>query len=94
MKRLRPVKSCADRSARINLALDQAAADVAAAQSAINSKRAQLETRRAAIDAAKPASTSITSHFAAHDNNRDSDFAASGYSNVQNSQQTIVTPAR
>jgi membrane fusion protein (multidrug efflux system) len=71
------------------VALDQAAADVAAAQSAIASKQAQLEMQQAVIDAAKATidvdNANVT--FAAQENRRYSDLATTGYGSVQNAQQ-------
>jgi membrane fusion protein (multidrug efflux system) len=71
------------------VALDQAGADVAAAQSAIASKQAQLEIQQAMIDAAKATidvdNAAVT--FAAQENKRYTDLAASGYGSVQNAQQ-------
>jgi membrane fusion protein (multidrug efflux system) len=71
------------------VALDQAKADVAAARAAIASKQAQLEVQRAAIDAAK-ATVDVdqaTVTFAAQENKRYGDLAATGYGSVQNAQQ-------
>jgi membrane fusion protein (multidrug efflux system) len=71
------------------VALDQAAADVAAARSAIASKQAQLEIQEAVIDAAKATidvdDAALT--FAAQENKRYTDLATSGYGSVQNAQQ-------
>jgi membrane fusion protein (multidrug efflux system) len=71
------------------VALDQAAADVAAARSAIASKQAQLEIQEAVIDAAKATidvdDAAVT--FAAQENKRYTDLATSGYGSVQNAQQ-------
>jgi membrane fusion protein, multidrug efflux system len=71
------------------VALDQAKADVAAAQAAIASKQAQLEVQQAVINAAK-ATIEIdraTVTFAAQDNQRYTDLAATGSGSVQNAQQ-------
>ncbi len=71
------------------VALDQAKADVAAARAAIASKQAQLEVQRAVIDAAK-ATVEVdrsAATFAAQENKRYTDLAASGYGSVQNAQQ-------
>jgi membrane fusion protein (multidrug efflux system) len=71
------------------VALDQAKADVAAANAAISSKQAQLGVQRAAIDAAKATvdvdSAAVT--FAAQENKRYSTLATTGYGSVQNAQQ-------
>jgi membrane fusion protein (multidrug efflux system) len=72
-----------------NVALDQAKADVAAAQAAIASKQAQLGVQQTVIDAAKATvdvdKASVT--FAAQENKRYTDLAATGYGSVQNAQQ-------
>src|ERR1700674_982422 len=71
------------------VALDQARADVAAARAAIASKQAQLGVQQAVIDAAK-ATVDVdqaTATFAAQENKRYSDLAATGYGSVQNAQQ-------
>ena len=71
------------------VALDQAKADVAAAQAAIASKRAQLEVQQATIDAAKATIEvdQATVTFAAQENKRYTDLATTGYGSVQNAQQ-------
>ncbi len=75
-----------DRDFRV--ALDQAKADVGAAQAAISSKQAQLEVQEAVINAAKATievdQAAVT--FAAQDNKRYTDLAASGSGSVQNAQ--------
>jgi membrane fusion protein, multidrug efflux system len=75
-----------DRDFRV--ALDQAKADVGAAQAAIASKQAQLEVQEAVINAAKATievdQAAVT--FAAQDNKRYTDLAASGSGSVQNAQ--------
>ena len=72
-----------------NVALDQAKADVAAAQAAIASKQAQLGVQQAVIDAARASvdvdNAAVT--FAAQENKRYTDLAATGYGSVQNAQQ-------
>jgi membrane fusion protein (multidrug efflux system) len=71
------------------VALDQAKADVAAAQAAISSKQAQLGVQQAVIDAAR-ATVDVdqaTANFAAQENKRYTDLAATGYGSVQNAQQ-------
>jgi membrane fusion protein, multidrug efflux system len=71
------------------VALDQARADVAAARATIASKQAQLEVQQAVINAAKATidvdQASVT--FAAQDNKRYTDLAATGSGSVQNAQQ-------
>jgi len=71
------------------VALDQARADVAAAKATIASKQAQLEVQQAVINAAKATldvdRAAVT--FAAQDNKRYTDLAASGSGSVQNAQQ-------
>src|SRR5207302_712736 len=66
------------------VALDQSKADVAAAQASIASKQAQLEVQQAVIDAARATidvdQASVT--FAAQDNKRYTDLAASGSGSV------------
>src|SRR5712671_1793851 len=72
-----------------NVALDQARADVAAAHAAIASKQAQLAVQQAVIDAAK-ATVDVdkaTVTFAAQENKRYTDLAATGFGSVQNAQQ-------
>ena len=72
-----------------NVALDQAKADVAAAHAAIASKHAQLGVQQAVIDAAK-ATVDVdkaTVTFAAQENKRYTDLAATGFGSVQNAQQ-------
>jgi membrane fusion protein (multidrug efflux system) len=71
------------------VALDQAKADVAAATATISSKQAQLEVQQAVINAAKATldvdQAAVT--FAAQENKRYTDLAASGSGSVQNAQQ-------
>jgi len=71
------------------VALEQAGADVAAAQAAIDSKQAQLEMQQTVIDAAKATVDvdNATVTFAAQENKRYTDLATSGYGSVQNAQQ-------
>jgi membrane fusion protein, multidrug efflux system len=72
-----------------NVALDQARADVAAAHAAIASKQAQLGVQQAVIDAAR-ATVDVdksTVTFAAQENKRYTDLAATGFGSVQNAQQ-------
>ena len=76
-------------SAISRCALDQAKADVAAARAAIASKQAQLGVQQAVIDAAKATIDvdKAAPTFAAQENKRYSDLAATGYGSVQNAQQ-------
>src|SRR6266446_1633927 len=71
------------------VALDQARADVAAAGATISSKQAQLDVQQAVISAAKATidvdQAAVT--FAAQENKRYTDLAASGSGSVQNAQQ-------
>src|ERR1700733_15156129 len=71
------------------VALDQAAADVAAARATIASKQAQLDVQPAVINAAKSSLDvdRAVMPFAGQENKRYSDLAASGYGSVQNAQQ-------
>jgi membrane fusion protein (multidrug efflux system) len=71
------------------VALDQAQSDVAAANAAIASKQAQLGVQQAVIDAAKATIEvdKATVTFAAQENKRYGDLAATGYGSVQNAQQ-------
>jgi membrane fusion protein (multidrug efflux system) len=71
------------------VALDQAKADVGAAQAAITSKQAQLEVQQSVIAAAE-ATIEVdraTLTFAVQENKRYSDLATTGYGSVQNAQQ-------
>ena len=71
------------------VSLEQAKADVAAARAAIASKQAQLGVQQAVIDAAK-ATVDVdqaTASFAAQEDKRYTDLAATGYGSVQNAQQ-------
>ena len=76
-----------DRDFRV--ALDQARADVQAASATISSKEAQLDVQQAVIKAARATldvdQANLT--FAAQDNKRYTDLAASGSGSVQNAQQ-------
>src|SRR5437899_2476863 len=71
------------------VALDQAKSDVAAANATIASRKAQLEVQQAVIDAAKATIDvdKATLTFAAHENKRYTDLAATGFGSVQNAQQ-------
>src|SRR5712671_7338224 len=68
------------------VALDQARSDVAAANAAIGSKQAQLGVQQALIDAARATIEvdKATVTFAAQENKRYGDLAATGYGSVQN----------
>jgi membrane fusion protein (multidrug efflux system) len=70
------------------VALDQARADVAAAEAAIASKQAQLEVQQAVINAARATLDVDTASatFAKQENKRYTDLAATGYGSVQNAQ--------
>jgi membrane fusion protein (multidrug efflux system) len=70
------------------VALDQAKADVAAAQATIASRQAQLDVQQAVINAAKATLDVDTASatFAKQENKRYTDLAATGYGSVQNAQ--------
>jgi membrane fusion protein (multidrug efflux system) len=70
------------------VALDQARADVAAAEAAAASKKAQLEVQQASIAAAKAAvEVDIAAKtFASQEDKRYTDLAATGYGSQQNAQ--------
>jgi membrane fusion protein (multidrug efflux system) len=70
------------------VALDQAKADVAAADAAVESRRAQLDVQQATIDAAKATLDVDTAArvFTAQENKRYTDLAKTGYGSVQNAQ--------
>ncbi|MBR0954116.1 HlyD family secretion protein [Bradyrhizobium canariense] len=76
-----------DRDFRV--ALDQARADVQAANATISSKEAQLDVQQAVIKAARATldvdQANLT--FAAQDNKRYTDLAATGSGSLQNAQQ-------
>ncbi|WP_456620582.1 MULTISPECIES: HlyD family secretion protein [unclassified Bradyrhizobium] len=76
-----------DRDFRV--ALDQAKADVAAANATVTSKEAQLEVQDAVIAAAKSTIDvdNAAKMFAQQENKRYTDLAATGYGSVQNAQQ-------
>jgi membrane fusion protein (multidrug efflux system) len=71
-----------------SVALDQAKADVIAAEAAVTSKRAQLEVQQAVIAAAKATLDVDTAAqtFAGQENKRYSDLAKTGFGSVQNAQ--------
>jgi membrane fusion protein, multidrug efflux system len=70
------------------VALEQARADVAAAEATVGSKRAQLDVQQAVIDAAKATLDVDTASatFTKQENKRYTDLAATGYGSVQNAQ--------
>jgi membrane fusion protein (multidrug efflux system) len=70
------------------VALDQAKADVAAADAAVESKRAQLDVQQGTIDAAKATlDVDIAAQvFTAQENKRYTDLEKTGYGSVQNAQ--------
>jgi len=70
------------------VALDQAKADVAAAQATVASKKAQFDVQQAVIEAAKATVEVDTAAktFAGQENKRYTDLAATGYGSVQNAQ--------
>jgi membrane fusion protein (multidrug efflux system) len=76
-----------DRDFRV--ALDQAKADVAAANATVTSKQAQLDVQDAVIAAAKATIDvdNAAKMFAQQENKRYTDLAATGYGSVQNAQQ-------
>jgi len=70
------------------VAVDQAKANVAAAEAAIESKRAQLDVQQAVIDAARATLDVDTASatFTRQENKRYTDLAATGYGSLQNAQ--------
>ncbi|UWU94176.1 HlyD family secretion protein [Bradyrhizobium sp. CB1015] len=70
------------------VALDQAKADVAAADAAVESKRAQLDVQQATIDAARATlDVDIAAQvFTGQENKRYTDLEKTGYGSVQNAQ--------
>ncbi len=70
------------------VALDQAKADVAAAQAAVASKQAQLDVQGAVIEAARATLDVDTAAetFAKQENKRYTDLAATGFGSLQNAQ--------
>ena len=71
------------------IALDQAKADVSAAEAAVVSKQAAIDAQQSAIDAAK-ATIQVDQAgetFAEQENKRYADLATSGFGSVQNAQQ-------
>ena len=77
------------------VALDQAKADVAAAQATIASKQAQLEVQEAVIAAAKATIDvdNAAKTFAGQENKRYTDLAATGFGSVQNAQNAQARDA-
>lgn len=71
------------------VALDQAKADVGAAEAAVASKRAQLDVQQSVIEAARAtlAVDTATQTFAEQENKRYTDLAGTGFGSVQNAQQ-------
>ncbi|WP_375780075.1 HlyD family secretion protein [Bradyrhizobium sp. ma5] len=71
------------------VALDQSKADVAAAEAAITSKRAQLDVQHSVIEAARATLAVDTANqtFAEQENKRYTDLAGTGFGSVQNAQQ-------
>src|SRR5580692_10544739 len=68
------------------VALDQAKADVAAAEATLASKQAQLEVQQSVINAAKATLDVDTASatFTMQENKRYTDLAATGYGSIQN----------
>ena len=77
------------------VALDQARADVAAANATITSKEAQLDVQEAVIAAARATLDVDTAAkvFAKQENKRYTDLAATGYGSIQNAQQAQARDA-
>ena len=82
-----------DRDFRV--ALDQARADVAAANATVTSKQAQLDVQQAVIAAAKATIDvdNAAKVFAEQENKRYGDLAKTGYGSVQNAQQAQARDA-
>ncbi|MBR0819058.1 HlyD family secretion protein [Bradyrhizobium liaoningense] len=82
-----------DRDFRV--ALDQAKADVAAANATVTSKQAQLDVQQAVISAARATIDVDTAAktFAEQENKRYTDLAKTGYGSVQNAQQAQARDA-
>ncbi|UGX92985.1 HlyD family secretion protein [Bradyrhizobium barranii subsp. barranii] len=82
-----------DRDFRV--ALDQAKADVAAANATVTSKQAQLEVQEAVIAAARATIDvdNAAKVFAKQENKRYTDLAATGFGSVQNAQQAQARDA-
>jgi membrane fusion protein (multidrug efflux system) len=77
------------------VALDQAKADVAAAEASVVSKRAQLDVQQAVIAAARATlNVDIASqNFTRQENKRYTDLAATGFGSVQNAQNAQARDA-
>ncbi|MBR0840647.1 HlyD family secretion protein [Bradyrhizobium liaoningense] len=77
------------------VALDQARADVAAANATVTSKEAQLDVQQAVIAAARATIDvdNAAKVFARQENKRYTDLAATGYGSVQNAQQAQARDA-
>ncbi|OKO83579.1 HlyD family secretion protein [Bradyrhizobium sp. AS23.2] len=77
------------------VALDQAKADVAAANATVTSKEAQLDVQEAVIAAARATIDvdNAAKVFAKQENKRYTDLAATGYGSVQNAQQAQARDA-
>jgi membrane fusion protein (multidrug efflux system) len=71
------------------VALNQADADVAAAQATVSAKQAAIETQQSTIDSARATVTldEANEKFSGQENRRYTDLAATGYGSVQNAQQ-------
>ena len=71
-----------------SVALEQAGADVAAAEAALASKRAQLDVQSSVIEAARATLEvdTATETFAQQENKRYTDLAKTGFGSVQNAQ--------
>lgn len=82
-----------DRDFRV--ALDQARADVAAANATVTSKQAQLDVQQAVIAAARATIDvdNAAKVFAEQENKRYGDLAKTGYGSVQNAQQAQARDA-
>jgi membrane fusion protein, multidrug efflux system len=82
-----------DRDFRV--ALDQAKADVTAAEAAVASKRAQLEVQQTVIDAARATlDVDVAAQtFSRQENKRYTDLAATGYGSIQNAQNAQARDA-
>ncbi len=77
------------------VALDQAKADVAAANATVTSKEAQLDVQEAVIAAARATIDvdNAAKVFAKQENKRYTDLAATGFGSVQNAQQAQARDA-
>jgi membrane fusion protein (multidrug efflux system) len=77
------------------VALDQARADVTAAEAAVASKRAQLDVQQTVIDAARATlDVDVAAQtFSRQENKRYTDLAATGYGSIQNAQNAQARDA-